>query len=198
MIFSNFSRGYFTFFLVVTIVASLNDYWKKLKLDVLFADTVKANKNGEEDEKDAQEQEETAADTNNNNIQTKGIQFYWCASKEYYVNCIFYFYFWCDVILGAINQILMGFSVKQTGSVLFTFEENDETEQIVFMHGLKGLATIFLYFSFKFMTNGHLPITNRAYLTEVNWQKIAYTPRCIKILETSRLMVGQASGQVCL
>lgn len=29
--------GYFTFFIVVTVVASLNDYWKILKLDVLFA-----------------------------------------------------------------------------------------------------------------------------------------------------------------
>lgn len=30
--------GYFTFFTVVTVVASLNDYWRMLRLDVLFAD----------------------------------------------------------------------------------------------------------------------------------------------------------------
>lgn len=30
--------GYFTFFAVVTVIASLNDYWQVLKLDVLLAD----------------------------------------------------------------------------------------------------------------------------------------------------------------
>lgn len=42
------SRGYFTFFIILTTAASLNDYWKILKLDVLFApDKKKDNSKGE-------------------------------------------------------------------------------------------------------------------------------------------------------
>lgn len=34
----NLHSGYFMFFAVVTVIASLNDYWQLLKLDVLLAD----------------------------------------------------------------------------------------------------------------------------------------------------------------
>lgn len=51
-----FHRGYFTFFAVVVIVASLNDYWKKLKLDVLFAD-VKANEIAKNDDNNDEQAE---------------------------------------------------------------------------------------------------------------------------------------------
>lgn len=75
-------RGYFTFFIVVTVVASLNDYWKILKLDVLFApDKKKDNSKLESNETNDQPDdspESTNQDENKNEIESTptGNQFF--------------------------------------------------------------------------------------------------------------------------
>lgn len=63
----------------------------------------------------------------------------------------------------------MSFSLKTTGKALFSFDNIDnEDEHIIYcIYGLKGLATIFLFFSFKLLIIGHFPFTNRVHLTEV-------------------------------
>lgn len=48
------------FFIVVTIVASLNDYWKILKLDILFAPDKKKDSKDETDD-----QPNSAAESSN-------------------------------------------------------------------------------------------------------------------------------------
>lgn len=61
-------RAYFTFFTVVTVVASLNDYWRMLRLDVLFADpttevaTGITSETGEDSGKHVESTPETAGD----------------------------------------------------------------------------------------------------------------------------------------
>lgn len=50
--------GYFTFFLVVTVIATLNDYWQVLRLDVLLADPEPAK-----EKSDDADNEETAPTT---------------------------------------------------------------------------------------------------------------------------------------
>lgn len=141
------------------IVASLNDYWKKLKLDVLFAD-VKANEiaknddnNDEQAEIEINEKETVAGDG------AKGIAYKMQAPDFFFPNA--------NVHLGMINRMLMAFSVKNTGRMLFTFDEDNDGDIIYCIYGLKGLATIFLFISLKFLTIGHVPFTNRAHLTEV-------------------------------
>lgn len=61
--------------------------------------------------------------------------------------------------------MLMAFSIKKTAKMLFKFDDSDEI--ISCIYGLKGLSTILLFISLKFLTIGHLPFTNRAHLTEV-------------------------------
>lgn len=63
----------------------------------------------------------------------------------------------------------MSFSVKSTGRALFSFEPTENDDEIIYcIYGLKGLATICLFFSFKVLMIGHLPFTNRVHLTEVS------------------------------
>lgn len=73
-----------------------------------------------------------------------------------------------------INRMLMAFSVKNTGKMLFTFDEDNDGDIIYCIYGLKGLATIFLFISLKFLTIGHVPFTNRAHLTEVGIVKLKF------------------------
>lgn len=73
-----------------------------------------------------------------------------------------------------INRMLMAFSVKNTGKMLFTFDEDNDGDIIYCIYGLKGLATIFLFISLKFLTIGHVPFTNRAHLTEVSYCEIIF------------------------
>lgn len=61
----------------------------------------------------------------------------------------------------------MAFSIRRTIPTLLNFDDNTNDKTIYCIYGLKGLATIFLYFSFKFLQIGHLTFTNRAHLTEV-------------------------------
>lgn len=62
--------------------------------------------------------------------------------------------------------MLMSFSIKRTVKQLFTFETD---EQLIYcIYGLKGISLVFLFISFKFLTIGHMPFTNRTSLTEVS------------------------------
>lgn len=66
--------------------------------------------------------------------------------------------------------MLMSFSIKQTAGQLFTFDpaaDTSDDEIIYCIYGLKGLATILLFFSLKTLLVGHLPFSNRTHLTEV-------------------------------
>lgn len=66
-----------------------------------------------------------------------------------------------------LHQLVMAFSVRRTIPILLNFDDNANDEVVYCIYGLKGLATILLYFSFKFLQIGHLTFTNRAHLTEV-------------------------------
>lgn len=67
---------------------------------------------------------------------------------------------------GLVRQIILAFSVKRTSAILFRSESTAD-EPIDSIYGLKALATIMLFVSFKFLIIGHQPFTNRAHLTEV-------------------------------
>lgn len=73
--------------------------------------------------------------------------------------------------IGIVHNILMSFSLKTTGKALFNFDAIDgEDDEIIYcIYGLKGLATIFLFFSFKLLFIGHFPFANRVHLTEVKY-----------------------------
>lgn len=70
---------------------------------------------------------------------------------------------------GIVHRVLMSFSLKTTSKALFSFDAIDSAdEEIIYcIYGLKGLATIFLFFSFKLLMIGHFPFANRVHLTEV-------------------------------
>lgn len=63
--------------------------------------------------------------------------------------------------------MLMSFSLKHTVRQLFTFDAVHSDDTIYCIYGLKGLATILLYFSLKALLLGHVPFSNRTQLTEM-------------------------------
>ncbi|XP_037029631.1 O-acyltransferase like protein-like [Bradysia coprophila] len=130
--------GYFTFFIVVAVVASLKDYWKILKLDVLFAPDKKKD-NSKEETNDVTDDcvESVNEEVENDNDSTQK---------------------------GA-TKFLMTFSIKRTSKILFNFDYEDST--FCCIDGLKGLATVPLFLSLKLLTFGHLPFTNKAQLTKM-------------------------------
>lgn len=63
--------------------------------------------------------------------------------------------------------MLMSFSLKHTMHTLFSFEPAPNDDDIIYcIYGLKGLATVLLYFSLKALLTGHLPYSNRTQMTE--------------------------------
>lgn len=153
--------------MVVTIIASLNDYWKKLKLDILFAGETETKGNGGGVEETTETvKEEISENESPNDDEPKGI---WKQSQSTNRNNIYF-------LSGLVNRMLMSFSIKNTGKMLFSFDNDDDDEIIYCIYGLKGLATIFLFISLKFLTIGHVPFTNRAHLTEVGFGFFCFSP----------------------
>lgn len=70
------------------IVASLNDYWKKLKLDVLFAD-VKANEIAKNDDNNDDQAEIEVSEKTVTDDGAKGIL---CTMRALELNCFFFIY----------------------------------------------------------------------------------------------------------
>lgn len=69
--------------------------------------------------------------------------------------------------LGKIHDVLMSFSVKKTGRLLLGLDENEESNELSCLHGLKAFGTIMLFVSLKLIPIGRIPFTNRNYLTEL-------------------------------
>lgn len=147
--------GYFTFFIVVAVVASLNDYWKILRLDVLFAPDRKRDSLKEESSEVPDVSMDSMEDIHHNSTQ-KGWIFFNINSV-----CIQFSIF----IFEGATKFLMTFSIKRTTRTLLNFDYEDSTFSCI--DGLKGLATIPLFLSLKLLTFGHLPFTNKAQLAKV-------------------------------
>lgn len=169
LLFSSF-RAYFLFFIALVIVASLNDYWKQLKLDLLFAPDTSKEEPLLRISSEPQNESEALESISQSEDEKKSVRVADASSEG---SCstinIFFFYFELknDVnILGLARQIILAFSLKRTTAILFSSEANEE-HIIDSIYGLKAIGTIMLFISYKFLMIGHQPFTNRAYLTEV-------------------------------
>lgn len=67
---------------------------------------------------------------------------------------------------GILNRILMSFSIKRTCHTLF-YGNEENSDEIESIHGIKTLATIALFYSLKLIPLARVPFTNRIYFTEV-------------------------------
>jgi hypothetical protein len=65
---------------------------------------------------------------------------------------------------GLLNRMLSCFSVKRNFSSLVGL--NDNVDDIKCLHGLKALSILLLFISFKLITMGRVPYSNRNKLTE--------------------------------
>lgn len=67
---------------------------------------------------------------------------------------------------GVLHKILMTFSLKSTFPLLFNVDGSDE-EQIMCVHGIKAIGTVFLYAAFKIIPLGRVPFNNRNHMTDL-------------------------------
>lgn len=72
---------------------------------------------------------------------------------------------------GLARQIILAFSMKRTTAILFSYDGDNENI-IESIYGLRAIASIMLFVTYKFLMIGHQPFTNRAYLTEVSTQYV--------------------------
>lgn len=63
-----------------------------------------------------------------------------------------------------LNRLLSCFSIKRNAPTLFGLKPNDD--DIKCLHGLKAVSIVLLFLSFKLITMGRVPYSNRNKLTE--------------------------------
>lgn len=151
-------------------MASLNDYWKQLKLDLLFAPDTSKEEPLLRISSEPQNESE-ALESFSQRDEKKSVRVADASSEGFSLYNLFFFKFNFEItnglnILGLARQIILAFSLKRTTAILFSSEANEE-HIIDSIYGLKAIGTIMLFITYKFLMIGHQPFTNRAYLTEV-------------------------------
>jgi hypothetical protein len=98
---------------------------------------------------------------------------------------------------GLVKQIFTAFSLKQNVKMLIEANRNPDSTATNFscIHGIRALATIFLFMSLKFIPLGKIPYSNRFAMTEIfNWSISILLRAVFLYMETFLVVNGLLAG----
>lgn len=95
---------------------------------------------------------------------------------------------------GALNQVLMAFSLKSTSPLLFNVDDGSDEDQVGCIHGIKAIGTVMLFLALRTISLGRMPFDNRNEMTDLFNRPISVVVRAMFLYTDLFLFL---SGLLC-